>query len=411
MVGSQRHSRLRVLSAGNAYPPHILGGYEVVWRGVIERLRDEGEEARVLTTDYRSPQVAPEAPDDPDVYRDLRWYWRDHEWPRIGFRDRLALERHNAAVFDRHLEEFRPHVVTWWPLGGMSLGLVERARRAGLPSVLFVHDYWPNYGPERDLWTRGWARMPLARAVAERLTGLPTRPQLAEAGRWLFNSEVVREDTERAGLQVRDWDILSPGIEPSLLTLPREATAPPWRWRLLYVGRVVEQKGVATAIEALRHLPDEATLRIVGDGDSDYRRGLTRLADRLGVSARVQFEPSCPHEVVVDVYRSADAVLFPVLWPEPWGLVPLEAMAAGRPVVATGRGGSADFLRDRQNALLFRGGDAQSLAAAVSSLESDPSLREQLREGGFATAAAHTAEAFDRRAAAEIRAAAARSGD
>jgi len=75
--------------------------------------------------------------------------------------------------------------------------------------------------------------------------------------------------------------------------------------------------------------------------------------------------------------------------------VPLEAMARGRPAVATGRGGSAEYLRDGENCVLFGAGDPEALAAAVRQLGADPGLRARLRAGGLDTAPRHTAERFD----------------
>jgi glycosyltransferase involved in cell wall biosynthesis len=89
-------------------------------------------------------------------------------------------------------------------------------------------------------------------------------------------------------------------------------------------------------------------------------------------------------------YGEADVVVFPVRWEEPWGLVPLEAMARGRPVVATGRGGSAEYLRDGENCVLFDADDVEQLAEAVRRLASDEELRLRLRERGLETAAQHT---------------------
>ncbi len=87
-------------------------------------------------------------------------------------------------------------------------------------------------------------------------------------------------------------------------------------------------------------------------------------------------------------------VVFPVRWEEPFGLVPIEAMGVGRPVVSTARGGSAEFLRPGENALVFEAGDPQALAAAVTRVASDRELRERLLEGGRQTAADHTIERF-----------------
>ncbi|MHB1534379.1 MAG: glycosyltransferase, partial [Acidimicrobiales bacterium] len=83
----------------------------------------------------------------------------------------------------------------------------------------------------------------------------------------------------------------------------------------------------------------------------------------------------------------ADCLVFPSEWPEPFGLVPLEAMACGTPVVATGAGGSAEFLVDGANCLLFAPGDPAALAKAVRRLAGDPGLRNLVRDGGWQTSA------------------------
>src|SRR2546423_10978140 len=118
------------------YPPHHLGGYELVWRGAVRHLRSLGHEVRVLTTDFRVPE--PSEAEDEDVHRELRWWWREHAFPRRPFRERLAIERHNAALLEQHLDELRPDVVTWWSMGGMSLSLLETARRHRVPALSFV---------------------------------------------------------------------------------------------------------------------------------------------------------------------------------------------------------------------------------------------------------------------------------
>jgi len=401
-------SPVRVLAIGNVYPPHHLGGYEIIWRGVMRYLRQQGHVGRVLVSDYRNPTVSGDALGDPEVHRELEWYWRGHEWPALGLRARLALERRNAARFDRHVRELNPDVITWWSLGGLSLSLLERARQAGIPSLVFVLDPWPSYGRERDLWLRTWAHLPFAAGLVQRATGIPARVRWADVGRWVFCSAAMAESTAAAGLRIARArsTILSPGVERSFLEVLAEPAPPPWRWRLLYLGRVVEQKGVATAVASLAELPPGAHLSIVGEGDPAYRAQLAELAERLGVAERVSLEPARPREQLVELIRGADAVLFPVEWPEPWGLVPLEAMALGRPVLATGTGGSGDYLRDERNSLLFRAGDPAALAAAVRRLAADEGLRQRLIEGGRQTAAAHSEDAFNQRALAEILAAA-----
>jgi glycosyltransferase involved in cell wall biosynthesis len=367
---------VRVLTVGNLYPPHDLGGgYEAVWRAAIDHLRARGHDVRVLTTDHR---VAGAPADDGDVVRALRWYWRDHAFPPHSLLACARLELHNARVLAGQLDAYRPDVVSWWSMGGLSLSLLERVRRRGVPAVAFVHDDWLDYGPRADGWLR---------------RGLPPRVDFARAARYVFVSETTRARARAAGRRLTDTGVAHSGIDPVFLD-----PAPPraWAWRLLCVGRLDPRKGVDTAIEALHHLPGEATLTVLGGGDERERERLQALG------GAVTFAGQRSGPALRDAYAEADAVVFPVRWEEPWGLVPLEAMARGRPVVATGRGGSGEYLRDGVNCLLFEAGDAAALAAAVRRLADDAALRERLVAGGLVTAPRHTATAFNDAVAEEL---------
>jgi glycosyltransferase involved in cell wall biosynthesis len=108
----------------------------------------------------------------------------------------------------------------------------------------------------------------------------------------------------------------------------------------------------------------------------------------------VRFAGFASGDRVRSAYQSADAVVFPVRWNEPFGLSPLEAMALGRPVVTTARGGTGEFVRDQDNALVFEADDVTGLASCVGRLGHDEPLRARLLEGGRRTAALLTAERF-----------------
>ena len=370
---------MRILTVGNLYPPHHLGGYELMWRSAVAHHRDAGHEVRVLTTDWRAPYADASTPEDADVHRELRWYWRDHEFPRLGPRKLLALERHNAVVLDRQLEQFAPDAVGWWAMGGMSLSLIERTRRAGLPAAATVVDDWLLYGPKVDL------RWRLLRRRARRLE---------RCCRFLFASDTLQRRARAGGFDPPRAEVAHPGIDLELFARP-PGERREWSWRLLYCGRIDERKGIDTAVEALAELPAQATLRIVGGGDEAHERELRALAQRHGVADRVSFERH-PRAALPAVYAAADALLFPVRWEEPFGLVPLESMACGTPVVATGRGGSGEYLRDGENCLLFDAGSGVAgLAAALVRLAGEPALRERLTSAGRELAAAFPERAFN----------------
>jgi glycosyltransferase involved in cell wall biosynthesis len=238
------------------------------------------------------------------------------------------------------------------------------------------------------------ARRAVPRGVLERLTGLPARFEPAASfATVVFASDAVRDKA------LQHWrlprvEVSYGGIDPGFL---RDEPPPAWSWQLLYVGRIDPRKGIDTAVQGLALLPGSATLRVVGGGDHEHLEELRALADRLGIAERVNFTGPRPQHELPATYAAADAVLFPVRWQEPWGLVPLEAMASGRPVVATGTGGSGEYLRDGENCLLFPAGDADALADRVRRLSADPQLRASLRSAGQRLARVHTYDAFNAR--------------
>ncbi len=336
---------LRVLVVSNLYPPHAMGGYELSCRDVVERFRRRGHVVDVLTTTTRLPGVA----DDPQdgVRRQLPWFWDDHKIHRPGWREALVVERETAATLRRTIDETQPDVISVWNLGAMSMRVVAEVAHSRRPAVYVVCDDWLDYGPRLDGWRR---RL--------RWLGLRRVPDPGPEARWVFVSSRTRRQAETAtGRTFAGAEVIGSGVDVD--DFPVRAPAPrEWRWRLLYVGRLDPRKGVDVAIETLARLPEEATLRVVGTGDDDYVAGLHALAQRLGVADRVTFA-AVPREQVAAEYAAADALVFPPVWDEPFGLVPLEAMACATPVVATPSGGSADFLGE-VNAILFPAGDADA---------------------------------------------------
>jgi glycosyltransferase involved in cell wall biosynthesis len=375
------------------FPPHHQGGYEQDWAAGVAALRAAGHEVEVLVSGHREPGV--HDVEEPGVFRDLRWYWHEHDFPARTLRECLAIERHNADVFARRVAQFQPDLVSWWPMGGLSIGLIEQARRRSLRAIGVVYDDWMVYGPNVDGWQR---RRIHVGGVTERLTGVPTRIEIGAAARWLFASESVRSAARGAIGDLRDTELLAPGLDEVFLSAapPR----PEWRWHLLAPGRLDPRKGLRTAVEALALLP-AAHLTIVGGGDDRHAAELRELAQRSGVAERFAIEPPRPRPELASAYADCDAIVVPVEWAEPFGLVPLEAMGVGRPVVATGRGGSGGFLRDGENCLLFEPGNAEALASAVTRLANDAALREQIRAGGFATAPTFARSRWDERVVAE----------
>jgi D-inositol-3-phosphate glycosyltransferase len=148
------------------------------------------------------------------------------------------------------------------------------------------------------------------------------------------------------------------------------------RPRLLIVGRLVPRKGSDIALEALTRIP-EAELVVVGGpppellaADNEAER-LASLAAGLGVSDRFRMLGGVARDEMPNVLRSADVVLCPARY-EPFGIVPLEAMSCGIPVVASAVGGHLDTVVDRRTGRLVPVGDPEALAQAVNEVLDSP---------------------------------------
>ena len=166
---------------------------------------------------------------------------------------------------------------------------------------------------------------------------------------------------------------------------------PAGRHRLVFVGRLIERKGIGNAITALASVPD-AELVVAGgpdasqlDGDPEVRR-LRQLAWRAGVADRVVFRGRVDRDRLPALLRSADVVVC-VPWYEPFGLVALEAMACGVPVVASAVGGLTDTVVCGVTGVHVPPREPAATATALNALLADPARRAAYGRAGAARAA------------------------
>ena len=151
--------------------------------------------------------------------------------------------------------------------------------------------------------------------------------------------------------------------------------------RFLFIGRLIDWKGVDMVIEALTQVP-EAQLEIIGDGG--MRAAWQQLAESLGVGERVFFSGFLPQSECAPRLQSAVALLLPSIY-ECGGAVVLEAMATGTPVIATKWGGPADYLDESCGILVepsSRTAIVNGFAGGMKELMASPELRHRLGVSG-----------------------------
>jgi len=147
---------------------------------------------------------------------------------------------------------------------------------------------------------------------------------------------------------------------------PRPETA-----SLLFVGQLIRGKGLDIAIEALEHMP-ETTLTVAGDGPS--RTEWESLA-RDRAPGRVRFVGYVQPQELDRVYDEASVVVVPSRWPEPFGMIGIEAMRRGRPVAGANHGGIPEWMGE--GGLLFTPADPRDMARAVRTLVADRAAGER----------------------------------
>lgn len=297
-----------------------------------------------------------------------------------GFVVKLAMAAAPIAAYIRHLRrvvrEIGPDILH---TNGLKMHVLAAQARVRPRLVWHLHDYVGS------------------RAMSARLLRW-SRPRCSAV---IANSTSVADDVRKtlAGVRVVtvhnavDLCRFSPsGDRLDLDELAGLDPAEPGTVRIGLVGTFARWKGHETFLNAVARLPRDAPIRayVVGDAvyeteGSQYSRGeLTDLVRRLNIGHRVGFTGFVARPEAA--LRTLDIVVHASTNPEPFGLVIVEAMASGRPVVVSLTGGAAEIVTDGVNALGHPPGNVERLAARLTELALDPALRARIGRAGRATA-------------------------
>lgn len=388
---------MNILVLTNLYPPHYLGGYELICHAVVNNLRKRGHVVRILTSNHRVEN--PKGEEDFAIERDLLIHgFYGHPWH--GIRSLAGLELQNNRFLYSALERHRPDLVYVWNMGGLSKSMLTTLERRPVPVVFYLSDHWIARGLAADVWMNWWngpaeGKKESVRKLA-RISGFhwllnrfaPTRrPEKLKFRRIYFCSKALRKLTAGAGFDVMHGGVIYCPVDTKKFTGESKTSARACR-NLLWVGRLAEDKGIFTALKAMKALPADLDVRlnVFGGGDAPYVAELRRFVEENKL--RVEFKRASMDEMP-EVYRAHDALLFTSEWAEPFALTPLEAMASGLPVIGTTTGGSRELFRDRDNALTYNAGQPDELAERIQRLVRDAELRARIAATGQAEVCAN----------------------
>lgn len=166
----------------------------------------------------------------------------------------------------------------------------------------------------------------------------------------------------------------------SLLHLPQQAPV------LLFVGRLEPIKGVDILLDALAHIRGEGSdaLAIIAGGNLEDSEGvrLQAMGSKLGLDGVARFVGSVEQRTLPYFYAAADVCVIPSFY-ESFGMVAIEAMACGRPVIASRAGGLQFTVQDETTGMLAPPGDSEALADAIRGLLLDDALRVRMGEAAL----------------------------
>lgn len=383
---------MKILVLTNLYPPHSVGGYEERCRQVCDGLRERGHEVRVLTSTHGVDTPTDQA----GIHRALHLNgYLGRPWR--GVIRLQPIERANNSIVQSEVRSFQPDVVHVFNLGGIGKSVLLTLQSLGVPTVFDISDHWLARSLRADVWLRWWneeaggAPARLLRKAA-RSTGVSERiHSQAPFAHWktlrfdnaYFCSEFLRGATMRAGWDVSRAEILHCPVDVNRVRLRTRGSS---FERLLWVGRLTDDKDPVSAVHALVDLVREGrdvTLTILGRGEAAYVKRLQEIARSGNAEDRLRIT-SVPAEGMPLIYAEHDALLFTSDWGEPFALTPIEAMAAGLPVIGTPDGGSAELLRHEHNALVVPPRNPPALAEAVRRLADDIGLRRKISAAGTA---------------------------
>ena len=351
-----------VLAFGSAFSAWILPHYEPLCAEFDLRILSGdlfGRPdllTRVSTTRYRVECL-------PSLMAKISSYALDRCWPTW---DRiLGIDEHLAKAKIVHTVELN---------AGVSLQVARRKRRYGYKHVVTV---WEN--------------------IARRMGGNPIvekakRVVMESADHYVAVSERARTALHLEGVPEKRITVIGPGI-----ALPEYVERPPSdpkRFRMLFVGKKTRSKGVEELLYALWLLKQDKELsgldlHLTFLGITPSRGGpYAQTIKRYGLKESLTEIPFVPYNEVLRHYREADALVVPSritpLWQEQWGMVFMEAMSQGLPIVTTHSGSIAEVAGEA--ALYARPNDHHSLYLCLKSLATSPAVCQRLSQEGLAVA-------------------------
>ncbi|CAN5674336.1 glycosyltransferase family 4 protein [soil metagenome] len=344
----------RILLSPSAYYPS-LGGVEEIARNLAIALRHKGYEVAIATNQHPADLPAHEIHEGIDVYR------MPFEYPSRSASGILAASRAPLRIgnFLRFVQSYAPDVVH--VVCPSSNSLYCYVAKKVLRTKLLVTLQGEFFMDANQIYQKS----AFARFCASQL--------LNSADAVTACSQYVLDDARnRFNFQAPVEEVLFNGVDLSEPISPQEDTLPKKPY-IFAIGRLVQNKGFDYLLRSYHLMSKNSAADLVLAGDGDAAESLKNLASELQISDRVHFVGRQGRGEVARYFKNCMFFVLPSHI-EPFGIVCLEAMRAGKPVVATRAGGPPEFIEENITGLLVESQNESELAQAMQRLCSDKKL-------------------------------------
>jgi len=381
----------RILVVSNFFPPHTIGGAEIVAFRQARALAARGHRLVVLAGAEPS-DVAPPGWLSFDVYEGLPVYRLslrslspdlNFYWPAAARRLRAIIAAHGSEVVHFHNAM------------GLGANLISAARNAVPYCVMTLHDHWGFCFRNTRLRDDGAICQNheecagcLSKVHPSEQLELPMRLRrdyvawcVNQADRLLVPSAYLAYAYTQAGFSSGRMTVISNGIDLDAIAVASRATSPDDAVRFLWSGYIGEHKGILVLIEALtqlaqdQHLAPRWQLTIAGEGH--LRPKLEAELKVRHLTRNVRCVGRLPQSGLLDLLRASNVSVLTSVWPENEPVTMLEAIASGTAQIATRIGGNVALVEHMRSGFLVMPGDPAELADAMRRYILDPTLATQ----------------------------------
>lgn len=379
---------MKVLQVNNFHYPR--GGADRYFLDLTAMLRDAGHDVRTFST------ARPENIHQEWLVAEPMAGVDTEKTGSVGDAVRFLFSRNARLRMAEAIASFRPNIVHLHIYyGQLTASILAPMRDAGTPIVQTLHEYklvCPTHGlyangsfcdacQGRHYWhaitkrcnRRSYARSCLSAVEAYVSDALSSRDAIA---RFIAVSEFQRNQLVRLGAPPERLRVLR-----HFATRSDSAPSPPGEY-ILYVGRIHSDKGIKVLLDAVAQLGDGAPpLKIIGVG-SEAQQWQT-YAGALGLADRVDWLGFRAGRELSELYEGSLVVVNPSMLNETFGLTCLEALAHGRPVIASRVGAMPEVIDDNRDGILVRAGSAEDLAKAIGRVASNRAFARDMGLRGW----------------------------